>query len=393
MATSNPFQYQRPLNPDAMIDRHAEVRRLIEGCGAGTMFRIDAPRRYGKTSLVGKTFAVAKDTGALGVLIDFRGVLTLSDIIVRIGRAYGQLRSPISRWLRNTLQGIELDFNISILGSGGGLKLTPRSPNEEGALFALLDLPNRLATQGVKQLIICFDEFQDVLQVEAADDKLRSVIQHHDQFVSYLFTGSEPRLMRELFESRRRAFWEQAEPLGLAPLAASEVLGHIDEQFTATGKRLGGAGGRLVATADGHPQRAMFLANKLWSRTPRGGEPDETTWAAAFKDAMLQEEPALEAEWRSFDATAEQRVLRAIALFEGRPYKNVAVHSVDVARGSVDGVVKSFLDRYIIRRVGSRAFAFVDPLFGLYVQGLATSGAIEFPELAGGAEDTVDATS
>lgn len=380
----NPFQYQRPLNPDAMIDRVPEVERLIEGCEAGTTFRIDAPRRYGKTSLVGKTFAVAEGRGSLCVLIDFRGVLTLSDIIVRIGRAYGQLRSPLSRWLRTTLQGIELDFNISILGSGGGLKLTPRASNEEGALLALLDLPNKIAEKGVNHLIVCFDEFQDVLQVEAADDKLRSSIQHHDAFVSYLFSGSEPRLMRQLFESKRRAFWDQAEPLKLEPLASTDVLECIDQQFTATGRTLGEAGVRLVAIADGHPQRAMFLANKLWYCTPKGGEADEGAWASAFNDAMLQEEPAFEAEWRSFDATAERRVLRAIAVYEGRPYRKIAYEGVEVRKGSVDGVVKSLLERDIIRRVDGHnsAFAFVDPLFGLYVQGLARSGAVELAELA-----------
>jgi hypothetical protein len=383
----NPFQYQRPLDPDAMIDRLPEVERLIDGCEAGTMFRIDAPRRYGKTTLVGKTFAVAQSDGTLGVLIDFRGVLTLSDILVRIGRAYGQLRNPISRWLGRTLQGIELDFNVSILGAGGGLKLTPRASNEEGALFALLDLPNKIAAQGVKHLIVCFDEFQDVLQVEAADDKLRSSIQHHDQFVSYLFSGSEPRLMRQLFESRRRAFWDQAEPLMLEPLASSDVLEYIDRAFIASGKRLGEAGARLVAVADGHPQRAMFLANKLWYQTCKGDEADETAWAGAFNDAMLQEEPAFESEWRSFDSTAEQRVLRAIATYEGRPYRNVAVQGVEVRRGSVDGVVKSLLDRYVIRRIEKRAFAFVDPLFGLYVQGLARSGSIELAKFDDGAAD------
>lgn len=375
----NPFQYQRPLRPEAVINREPEVARLIDGCYSGTMFRIDAPRRYGKTSLVRKTYSVATKDGTVGVLVDLKGVLTLSDIIIRIGRAYAELRGPFRGWLDKTLQSIEVDFNISILGSGVGMRLTPRAANEEGALLALLDLPNKLTRQGVKQLIICFDEFQDVLQVEASDDKLRSVIQHHAELVAYLFAGSEPRLMRQLFETKHRAFWDQAEPLRLSPLAPAEVIDYIERQFCESGKDAGETAGRVASAADGHPQRVMFLANKLWSHTPPGEKADFGTWEAALADAMLQEEPAFEAEWRSFEPAAEQRVLRAIALYEGRPYRKAAAEAVGVPRGSVNKAVEKLVDSYVVRETDEGQFTFVDPLFGLYVRNLAEA---RLPELS-----------
>jgi hypothetical protein len=70
-------------------------------------------------------------------------------------------------------------------------------PAGEGSLLERLDIPRRLhAKHGTRSLVV-FDEFQDVLpargQIDAA---IRSVIQHHGDAASYVFSGSHPGMMR-----------------------------------------------------------------------------------------------------------------------------------------------------------------------------------------------------
>lgn len=185
----NPFPYQRPILPEQVIDRDLEVRKLLSWCDSAMLVRLDAPRRYGKTSLVRKVFHEAGKHGTVGVLCDLKGVLTLSDVITRLGRSYAQLRGPLEKMLRPVLTSIELEFNVSFMGAGAGAKLGARPGNEEAALFALLDLPQRFAGKGWQAVIVCFDEFQDVLAVPAADDKLRAAIQHHSDGCAYIFAG------------------------------------------------------------------------------------------------------------------------------------------------------------------------------------------------------------
>jgi hypothetical protein len=144
----NPFPYQRPILPEQVIDRHREVQKLLSWCDSAMLVRLDAPRRYGKTSLVRKVFHEAGKHGTVGVLCDLKGVLTLSDVITRLGRSYAQLRGPLEKMLRPVLTSIELEFNVSFMGAGAGAKLGARSGNEEAALFALLDLPQRFAGKG-----------------------------------------------------------------------------------------------------------------------------------------------------------------------------------------------------------------------------------------------------
>jgi len=259
MRRMNPFPYQRPILPEQVIDRDAEVQKLLSWCDSAMLVRLDAPRRYGKTSLVRKVFHEAGKHGTVGVLCDLKGVLTLSDVITRLGRSYAQLRGPLEKMLRPVLTSIELEFNVSFMGAGAGAKLGARPGNEEAALFALLDLPQRFAGKGWQAVIVCFDEFQDVLAVPAADDKLRSAIQHHSDGCAYIFAGSEPRLMNSLFSDKRRAFWNQAEPLELGPLAPADVAGYVTAQFAADGRDVGPVLRLVLSTAQGHPQRTMLL--------------------------------------------------------------------------------------------------------------------------------------
>ena len=47
----NPFVYDDPLPPDALIDRDEEARKLLSLAEGGHNTRLSAPRRYGKTSI------------------------------------------------------------------------------------------------------------------------------------------------------------------------------------------------------------------------------------------------------------------------------------------------------------------------------------------------------
>jgi uncharacterized protein len=366
---ANPFLYQRPLPPDQLIDREAELSRLTAWCEEGLLVRLDAPRRYGKTTLVRRLYAGTERRGTIGVLCDLKGVLTLADVTTRLGRAYRDLRGEVRKFLDPVLSAIEVSFGLQFGPVGAGARLAHRPVNEEAALLALLDLPARFAEKGWRDVIVCFDEFQDVLAVKAADDKLRSVIQHQER-VAYIFAGSEPRLMNTLFADKRRAFWSQAQPLELAPLQPGDVGEYVAARFAAGGREVGEALGPLLGTSAGHPQRTMFLAAQLWALTPDGGAATLGTWEQALVQAKLQEERALDAEWRAL-SSGQQRVLRAVSLNDGRPYQKRAFEAVGMSQGSLSRVVAELVGAYQLRELDRGLFAFVDPLFELYVADLA----------------------
>src|SRR4029079_7773867 len=128
------------------------------------------------------------------------------------------------------------------------------------ALHALLDLPLRLEEGGGFRALIVLDEFQDGTKVKEMDALLRSHIQFQGEVASFVFAGSEPGLMRELFEDRERPLYGQAVPMRLERLADADISSYIAGRFRESGRSVGEAANPLVAAAKGHPQRAMLLA-------------------------------------------------------------------------------------------------------------------------------------
>src|SRR5207253_694735 len=182
----------------------------------------------------------------------------------RFERAYarqlkGRLRSRIEEFLQST----GLGLSLGALGVSARLQLDPRT-DPLPALHALLDLPLRLEEGGGFRALIVLDEFQDVTKVKEMDAILRSHIQLQGEVASFVFAGSEPGLMRELFEDRERPLYGQAVPLRLGRLADADIAAYIAARFRESGRNVGEALNPLLAAAQGHPQRAMLLAHRLW---------------------------------------------------------------------------------------------------------------------------------
>src|SRR6476469_7275275 len=260
----NPFVYSHPLAPDEIIDRDDEPRALLEHAVGGHYVRLYAPRKYGKTSLLRRVLRDGeREEGLIPVRVDLYRVVSLADVTVRLERAYarhlkGAVRSRVDEFLQRT--GIGLSLGVT--GISARIQLDPKA-DPLPALHALLDLPLRLEAGGGYRALIAFDEFQDVCKIPNLDGLIRSHIQYHGEVASYVFAGSEPGLMEQLFEDRDRPIYGSAVPMRLGRLASHAVGGYVSERFEQTGRYVGEALGPLLQAAAGHPQRAMLLAHRL----------------------------------------------------------------------------------------------------------------------------------
>jgi hypothetical protein len=350
-----------------MIDREDEAARLFALADGGHSSRLVAPRRYGKTTLVGRVLAQAADTGMATALVDLHGVLTMGAIVVRIERAYAtSLKGPIRRAVDSLLR----SWNIGLSLGGGGftasLQSNPRL-DSESVLLRLLDLPARVYERTGKRSLVAFDEIQDLLRVDGADGVLRSVIQHHAEAASYVFAGSAPSLVRRLFEDPSRPLLEQALPLELGPLPPGAAADHIERRFRDTGRDAGDALGPLVDFGRGHPQRTMLLAHHLWEITPRGSTADETAWVDARERAYRSALPLLQARWDGLPAN-EQRLAVALAAARGSIYDRDVLLSVGLKKGSVVKTLATLEGRgEAIRRPGGGP-ELTDPLLAHWLR-------------------------
>jgi hypothetical protein len=348
----NPFQVSGPLRPEDMIDRDGEAENLFALADGGHSARLVAPRRYGKTTLLGRVLRQAGEVGLPTALVDLHGVLTMGAIVVRIERAYAaRLKGPIRRAADALLR----SWNIGLSLGGGGFTASLQSNpkvDAESVLLRLLDLPAKLAEKTGKRSVIAFDEIQDLLRVEGADGVIRSVIQYQVEDASYIFAGSAPSLMRRLFEDPSRPLLEHALPIELAPLPIEDAAAYIEERFRRTRRDPGDALTPLVSFARGHPQRTMLLAHHLWEITPRGSTADETAWIDALERGYRSAVPVLRARWEGLPVN-EQRLALALASGRGSIYEEAVLASVGLKRGSVDKALAGLEGRGEVMRRGS----------------------------------------
>ena len=369
----NPFRFSGPLPPEEMIDRDPEADDLLALAQGGHSFRLVGPRRYGKTTLLRRVLEAAEREGAATVLVDLQDVLSIAEIVVRIERAYERLKGP----LRRTVENLFRAWNIGLSLGGGGFTATlQRNPNvdPESVLLRLLELPAALFERDGTTSLIVFDEIQDVLSVEGADGKIRSVIQHQTGAATYGFAGSAPGVMQQLFADPRRPLLDQAVPKELAPLALDDVAEYVSRRFQATKRQAGTALAPLIDFTHGHPQRSMMLAHYLWARTPRGEAADENTWVAALDQASRDSAPLMHAIWRALP-TNERRVARALAVLSTPLYSEETAAAVGIKRSSIGKALEGLLAAADAIRVDEGA-RLTDPMFALWLQnrGLTPTG-------------------
>lgn len=307
----SPFRYEDPLDAtEELADRVDELALLRERIAETRNSRLSGPRRYGKTSLLNVVLEGADRDGFVAIYVNFLGVLTAGDVAERIERAYReQLDGALRRWFAGVVS--TLSPRAKAAPGGVGIEVAPAA--NVPSLLDRLELPRRLFERHGRRCAIVFDEFQDVVRAggELAGT-IRSELERHGNVAGYVFSGSHPGLMRDLFSDRRHAFFAQAMPVELGPLQGEDLAEYIGGRFLAGRRDPGEALEPLLRVADGHPQRAMLLAHHLYEATRPRARSGPEQWLRAFTAAARDANPEVQAVWDGW-SNSERRLSSVIA--------------------------------------------------------------------------------
>lgn len=341
---TNPFIYEWPVDRPDLIDREDELGELLQLAADGRFVRLSAPRRYGKTSLLkALVHEAGQQLGMQTVSVDLSEVLSVADVAVRIEDAYRHaLEGPVRNWVRDKMRSWNLGVSLSGGGFAARVNADPAGADPLPVLHRLLELPADVKNEYGTGTLVIFDEFQHLLKLHGLDGVLRSHIQHHGGKVAYLFAGSEPGLMNQLFGDKRRPLFEQAQPLRLQPLPDEALSSFIVDRFSATGRDPGEAIDALLEFARGHPQRAMLLANRLWRFTSRGEKATVSTWSRALDATIADFADGFDRFWQRLKPN-EQRVLSALALSPHSLYSQYTLARFSLPRSSATDARKSLV--------------------------------------------------
>ncbi len=368
----NPFIYGDPVPPAELIDRDEEVERLLRLAEGGHNTRVQAPRRYGKTSVLLKVIDEAERAGYRTVLVDFLLATTADEVGRRMREAYeqalqGSLRQLLTRMGRSWRGRAKLAPG----GVGGELEFSPDTDATQ-RLSDLLDLPQRILETSGERTLVVFDEFQDFLTATGnLDGLLRSKIQLHGDAASYVFSGSEQSLLEEMFGNRERPLFDQARPMYLEPLADVDLADYIGEKFGETDRDAGEALDLLLELVRGHPQRAMLMAHHLWEQTERGSAADGLTFDRALAQVDRETKERFDYTWQSLAGSPNQRrVLLALARSDETLYNQRTLRAFGLTKSQAQSGEDGLMRSGEVQRIDGRP-RIVDPLLErwLFLQG------------------------
>jgi len=134
----------------------------------------------------------------------------------------------------------------------------------------ILDLPQQIANDTGKKIVVCIDEFQ---QINAYPDslafqrQLRAHWQLHNN-ACYCLYGSKRHLLMDIFNSYEMPFYRFGDILFLQKISREDWERFIPERFRATGKQISIALSEEIAdTMQNHPYYIQQYCQQAWLRT------------------------------------------------------------------------------------------------------------------------------
>lgn len=273
-----PFVYGRIADDLNFTDREDEVALLTQNFKNLINTIIISPRRWGKTSLVNKCARLLSEESKdiLVCQVDIFNCRTeeqfytaYANALIRISTsAWEEFVAGVKKYLSRMAptvslsegsQNYELSFGISFKDN--------RLSYDE-----ILDLPQQIAKDKGKKIIVCIDEFQNINEYEdslAFQRKLRAHWQTHTS-VCYCLYGSKRHMLLSIFNDYSMPFYKFGDILFLQKIERKDWAAFISQRFVDTGKQISDElSGMIADKMKNHPYYTQQLSQQTWLRTSK----------------------------------------------------------------------------------------------------------------------------
>ena len=368
-----PFVFGKIASDKNFTDRKKEIERLVSNFTSSVNTVLISPRRWGKSSLVGKAAetALKKNKNLRFCFIDLNNVRTeeqfyqhlatqvLKASARKIQIVFENARKFLGRFIPTiTLSpGPDTEFRLGL-----DWKEVKKQPDD------ILNLAERIGAGNNLEFVICIDEFQNISEFEnpvEIQKKMRSHWQKHKN-VSYCLYGSKRHMMIDVFTSPSMPFYKFGDVLFLEKISMDDWILFIKKRFHETGKKIGqNEAGLIPELADCHPYYVQQLAQQSWLRTKTACNTEIIN--EAFQDLVLQMSMLFQ---NLTDGLSNTQVNFLKALINGVEQLSSQETIRDYQLGTSANVVKikrMLINKEIIDLSGDKIF-FLDPLYKFWLK-------------------------
>lgn len=311
----NPFVVSGKIAPAYFCDRVTESAALEKALYNQLNVVLTSPRRMGKTSLV--DFVFNKPTISeeyITITVDILHTTTFREFIFALGTAVFERVASRSDKLRKLF--VTLLKSLSASFGYDPVQNTPTFDVRLGDIsqpeYTLREIFEYLESVD-KRCLLVIDEFQQITRypeknVEAV---LRTYIQQLAN-VNLVFSGSQRRLMEEIFFSAKRPFYQSAKSLRLEPINRDVYEQFATHHFAVANKQITSEAFQLLYdTFWGVTFYVQRILKDAYADTMTG-ESCDTTIIKQLMDDYINESDSHLREQLSFITEAQKELLYAI---------------------------------------------------------------------------------
>ena len=229
----NPFITNGYFGEEYFCDRENELKTLRKMLKNDTNYLLISRRKLGKTALIERFFDEVQTNGdAICIFVDLFATQDIHDFILQFASSvYAVLKphKPLLNQFITFLQSLRIAMSYDSLSGlpEFRLQIAPQQPMKN----TLQGLMNFLENQN-RKIIVAFDEFQQIAAYpeKNMEAQLRTLIQkmHHVQFI---FSGSDQRIITELFFNQKRPFYNSTANIVLNKIGREKYAQFIDYHF------------------------------------------------------------------------------------------------------------------------------------------------------------------
>ena len=355
-------------------DREDEVALLTQNFKNLINTIIISPRRWGKTSLVNKCARLLSEESKdiLVCQVDIFNCRTeeqfytaYANALMRISTsAWEEFVAGVKKYLSRMAptvslsegsQNYELSFGISFKDN--------RLSYDE-----ILDLPQQIAKDKGKKIIVCIDEFQNVANFGdslAFQKKLRAHWQRHTR-VAYCLFGSKRHMLMDVFANVSMPFYKFGDLMFLQKIETEEWIPFIRQKFQMADKVIERDEIQLlVELVDKHPYYVQQLAQQVWLRTEKFVVPSIVKEAY---NGLIDQLSLLFLNSMETFSNAQLGFLKALIAGEKQLSSKQTLQTYRIGTsGNVARIKQALMEREVIDLQGNE-ITFQDPLFEAWLK-------------------------
>jgi len=367
----NPFLYGTIVRDDNFFDRKSECTRIVKTLSGGNNIVLYAPRRFGKTSLVFKVMEQLEKVGFICIYFDMMPVFSPESFVRLYAKAMSVKQSNLNKFAQMFSSFIKNIRPTLTFGQDGTPELSVDFANttvDETVISQLLDLPELMAGKN-HRVIVFFDEFQEVKKLEKMNFEalLRSKVQQQ-QKTNYLFFGSKTHLLKEMFNNKKKAFYNSTSQMTIGPLPEQDTIEFLQTKFSLSGACIDIETAKyLIALAADIPHYIQFLASEIWQNIINSG----TEVTKKMVDESVQKIITLKSDYfmELFEhrSQSQKQLLKALTyeqknIFSANYIKKYRLPAVSTLQRSIKGLIN---DGIIEKKDGDYFIA--DPFFKMFL--------------------------